>query len=392
MIPRARPNYGFGDLARAAGGVRGAGPATEALVQRLRTLLGLPHVALTPSGRGALYFLLKAAPQTEVIVPSYTCSAVAEAARLAGKELVYAEHGALSFNNELADLRPHLRSGRIYIATHQYGIAAPIEDLLAACRAAGVAVFEDIAAAFGTRVGGRPVGTFGDACFGSFDTTKLLNAPLKGGFFATADRDLFERASQAAACELRAMSLLRKAILLGAATALVCLRDPRLYKIFHTVYFRWCGRATAETGRIAERPNAFYREAFADWQARVVLPQLDRLRDTIARRRLNYRRLRDGLRELATLTLPPEDRDLAWAPIRFPVLCATDKMQYYEDLVRLGVDAGFSFTSITAPEAHRMAHTMAARVLNLPFDAALSSGEIDKVIRVLTELDGVRRG
>jgi len=387
MIPRARPNYRFKDLLKAAPKSRDPGPASAEVAERLRDILGLPYVLLTPSGRGALYILLKATPGAEVLIPSYTCSAVAEAALLAGKQPIFAEHGSLSYNQSVDDLAPHLQDGRTYIATHQYGFGAPIEAMTDACRSAGVTVYEDIAAAFGTRVNGRLAGTFGAACFGSFDTTKLVNAPLKGGFLATADPDLFRRAQNVAQGELRTMSVMRKMALIGAAFVLVGLRNPLLYKAFHTLNFAWRGRATAESGELRTTPSEVYLDKFADWQAQVVLPQLDGFEDTIRRRRANYQLLRSRLQHLRKVALPPEDAGSEWAPIRFPVLCDDDKMNYYERGVGKGMDFGFSFTKIAAPTAHVSAHTIAAGVLNLPFDAALTPMEIETMINVLTELE-----
>jgi dTDP-4-amino-4,6-dideoxygalactose transaminase len=312
---------------------------------------------------------------------------VPEAAILAGKQVVFAEHGAFSYNQNPEDLMPHLSSNRIYVATHQYGIGAPIEKLMDACRSADVVVYEDIAAALGTRINGRPAGTFGDACFGSFDTTKLVNAPLKGGFLATANPDIFRRAEQVAERELSPMSLMRKAMVLGSAFVLVSLRASILYKLFHTLNFTWRGRATAETGKLESQPTEIYLNKFADWQANVVLPQLARFDDTIRSRQLNYRRLRTLLQHVQKFTLPPDDVDSEWAPIRFPIFCHVDKMNYYKQGTKRGVDFGFSFTKIAAPAEHLAAHTIAAGVLNLPFDASLSSVEIDRIVAMITELE-----
>ena len=49
------------------------------------------------------------------------------------------------------------------IAVHLHGGPADIQSLASFTRRSGIALIEDCAQALGTRVAGRPVGTFGDA-------------------------------------------------------------------------------------------------------------------------------------------------------------------------------------------------------------------------------------
>ena len=71
----------------------------------LAAYLGMANVCLTPSGRGALYFLLKTQDRTKVVVPAYTCSAVVQAAQLAGKEVRFVDAETDSFNVDVDALR-----------------------------------------------------------------------------------------------------------------------------------------------------------------------------------------------------------------------------------------------------------------------------------------------
>jgi perosamine synthetase len=387
MIPRARPNYNMLSLMRSVFRGRGEGSATRRVAAMLSRHLDLPYIVLTASGRGGLYLLLKATNHAEVIAPSYTCNAVAEAIGLAGRTLIPAEHTKLQFNQSLEDIEPHLQPGRCYIATHQYGLAVDIVGIAERCRERQVAVFEDIAAALGTRVAGRPAGSFGRACFGSFDTTKLVNAPLKGGFVATADPVLHERLKALAATELRPMSFTRKCGLLGAAMLLVALRNPHLYSAFHWFHFRRKGRTTAETGSLSQTRGAFYRDCFADWQAAIVVPQLQELQASVERRQVNYDRLQHALAGTAGIILPPARAEADWAPIRFAIRTKGDKQKFYASSVAGGVDMGFSFSHLAAPLSHRNAQDIAAHVLNVPFDNRLSEAEIQKIVLVFKTLD-----
>lgn len=87
-----------------------------------------------------------------------------------------------------AEVERALRSGvKALVVTHLYGRAVRIGQIVERCREAGVKLIEDCAQAHGAKVGGRRVGTFGDAgCF-SFYPTKNLGAFGDGGAVVTSD-------------------------------------------------------------------------------------------------------------------------------------------------------------------------------------------------------------
>jgi dTDP-4-amino-4,6-dideoxygalactose transaminase len=82
---------------------------------------------------------------------------------------------------------------RALVVTHLYGRLGPIEEQVAAARAAGVAVLEDCAQAHGARRGGVHAGAFGDAGCYSFYPTKNLGALGDGGAVVTDDGAIAER-------------------------------------------------------------------------------------------------------------------------------------------------------------------------------------------------------
>lgn len=385
MIPRHTPNYGLGALWQAAGLPSAPGPCVDEVAALLRAELGLPHVLPAPSGRGALRLLLRALPPPfaggRVVVPAYTCSAVVESARLAGREVVQVEHHAGGLNLGPADLAATLRPGDVLIATHQYGYPCEIEALCAAASRAGAAVLEDIAAAFGQRIGGRPAGSFGLACFGSFDASKLLHTPPKGGFAATADAELAARLAHQAEADLVPFGAAGKARALAEAALLVTLTRPALYGAFHALNFRLRGRVTAEDGKLAAQPNAFYTAQFAEWQAAILLPQLRGLPALLARRRVILETYRARIGATGRFAVERAVVEEPGAVIRFPLYAREDKLALHRELLRQGVDTGFSFTTIAAPAEARHAWSIARSVLNLPLFARLTEAEVEQVVR-----------
>lgn len=387
MIPRARPNYTLRDLFAALRHGRRSGPLCAEVERELARFFDIEHVATAPSGRGAMYALLRALPQSTVVLPAFTCTAVTEAALLAGKRVVYVDVPRGAFNLRPEDVAPSLTADTILIATHQYGIPCDAPGFAAQCERANAVMIEDVAAALGTRIGGRLVGTFGAAAFGSFDTTKLIHTPLKAGFILCQDPVLFADVRRVAAQAFKPMPRLHKwrLLMLGAALV-VATSSGWLYRVFHFLNFGLRDRHTAESAEPARARTEFYRYCMAEWQAAIALPQVRRLGQLVGRRRELYARFLDGLKSLSALDCPPEDRAREWGCVRFSVLTHGDKMAYYRKAGRAGVDMGFSFTSF--PFGGVEAAELGRRVLNLPFYDRLHDREMRQVISALKKMDG----
>ena len=83
---------------------------------------------------------------------------------------------------------------RAVMPVHLYGQPADVDAILEVVRRRGIKLLEDCAQAHGAHYKGKPVGGFGDAAAFSFYPTKNLGAYGDGGFIATSDDDLADRA------------------------------------------------------------------------------------------------------------------------------------------------------------------------------------------------------
>jgi dTDP-3-amino-3,4,6-trideoxy-alpha-D-glucose transaminase len=143
------------------------------------------HAIGVSSGTEALVLALRVleiGPGDEVIVPSNSFIATAEAVSLVGATPTLVD----------VDPRTHLISAEIVkaaigprtravIPVHLMGSTVDMEPLMAVAREAGLSVIEDCCQAHGARIGGKRVGTFGElGCF-SFYPTKNLGAWGDGG-------------------------------------------------------------------------------------------------------------------------------------------------------------------------------------------------------------------
>jgi dTDP-4-amino-4,6-dideoxygalactose transaminase len=387
LIPRTKVNYRFGELLKALFVSERSGACRAALTAKLRGLLGLEHVLLMPSGRAGLYFLLKSVDRPRVIVPAYTCKAVVEAAQMAGKEVIFAENDDRQFNSPLQEYEKLVRGDCIVIATHQFGIPCEIEKICALAQSRGSLVIEDAAASLGSSVGGRLTGTFGTAAFFSFDSTKLINVPMKGGAIATKDFELFQRVQTCYQAETGPMPATMKLKCLSKAAILLLLECHFLYRLFHLLYFQARGRFTDDGPGLNLIKDQFYLYVLAEWQAAIALHQMDHLADIVRQRQLLYTEYRRRLVSCKSFLLPPEDEHGEWACIRFPIRVSGDKLDFYRRAANRGLDFAFSFTFLGCPPEFSKAHSLAAEVLDLPFYPKVTRKEMDTVVTILTEMD-----
>ncbi|MDP7720892.1 DegT/DnrJ/EryC1/StrS aminotransferase family protein [Mycobacterium sp. TY814] len=386
MISRTRPSFTALELTKALLVARN-GNALGTLSRDLAAYFGVADVVLTGSGRAGLFAVLRAMGRRRVVVPAYTCNAVVEAALLAGCEITFVDCAPNSFQTDPSDLGPVLGEDCVYVATHQFGIPCAIEETVQVCHDHGAFVVEDCAASLGTRVNGQLTGTFGDAAFFSFDMSKLLTVPLKGGAVITPDTLLLEAIRHAHHASTQALpkQLELRSFAMGAA--LLTLQHPKLYRAFHRNRFHEGGTFTAETPLGVVERGPFYRYTMTNAQAQVVLAQFARIEALIAERRSLYAFYRGALSPAIGFSLPPADEHSAWAPIRFPIRVHDDKLAFYRESARRGVDFAFSFTFIEAPATCARAHAHARQVLDLPFYSGLTEGQRQQVVDTILAVD-----
>ncbi|MDN5768123.1 MAG: DegT/DnrJ/EryC1/StrS family aminotransferase [Humibacillus sp.] len=145
------------------------------------------------SGTAALQLGLLAAgigPGDEVIVPSFTFAATANAVRLVGALPVFVDIDPSSFCLEPAAVAAAVTpSTAAIVPVHLFGHVADMDAIGRIAQRHHLLVLEDAAQAHGARRGDRPAGTFGDLAAFSFYATKNMTTG-EGGLVATADKAL----------------------------------------------------------------------------------------------------------------------------------------------------------------------------------------------------------
>lgn len=280
-IPLTRPEFDDAE-ARAvaevlATGWVSQGPKVAEFEARFAAVVGAKYAVATTSCTTALHVALRLAgigPGDEVICPSYTFIATANAVLYAGGTPVFAEIQRDTWNLDPGDVVARVTPRtKAVIPVHQVGLAANL-DAFTPLRERGITIVEDAACAIGSTYKGRPIGSYGNtACF-SFHPRKSISTG-EGGMLTTDDAGLAERA--------RAMRSF-------CATASAYDRHTQKGLVFESY------------------PDLGYNYRMTDVQAAIGLAQLDKLPRLLAgraRAAARYNEAFAGLRHLRLPAQPP---------------------------------------------------------------------------------------
>jgi dTDP-4-amino-4,6-dideoxygalactose transaminase len=169
------------------------GPEVAAFEGEFAEWLGVSHAIGVANGTDALTLALQAlgvGPGDDVVVPSFTFYASAEAIPPTGARPVFCDVDPDTFcvtaDTVKAALTPNTKA---VIAVDLFGNVAPVAEI----EALGVPVVEDAAQAAGSTLDGRRAGTLGTIATFSFYPSKNLGAFGDGGAVTTDDDGLAER-------------------------------------------------------------------------------------------------------------------------------------------------------------------------------------------------------
>jgi dTDP-4-amino-4,6-dideoxygalactose transaminase len=165
--------------------------------------VGVAYAVALSSGTAALHLallLVGVGPGDDVLVPSFTFVATANAATYLGARpvLVDCDETTWQLAPDLVaqELRDRARRGslpRAVVAVDLYGQSADYGRLVPLCEEYDVALVEDAAEALGASYRGAAAGSFGAAGVFSFNGNKIITTS-GGGMLVSGDEGLVERA------------------------------------------------------------------------------------------------------------------------------------------------------------------------------------------------------
>lgn len=179
------------------------GPDLDAFEQELAVCLGGVSVAALSSGTAALHLallILGVGPGDEVLIPTLTFVATANAVRYCGAEPVFVDVDRDTWQVDpglvVAAIEDGARAGRpprAVITVDLYGQCADHDPIREACERFSVALIEDAAEALGATYRGRQAGTLGDLGVLSFNGNKIITTS-GGGALVSDDPTRIARA------------------------------------------------------------------------------------------------------------------------------------------------------------------------------------------------------
>ncbi len=232
------------------------GPKIAALEKKLCEVTGARYAVAVSNGTAALHLAALAAgfgEGDEVIVSSITFAASSNCVLYCGAKPVFADIKSDTYNVDPQSIRSLITPRtRGIVAVDFTGQAVEHDAIEAICREHGLVFIEDAAHAIGTKYKGRPVGSMADMTCFSFHPVKTVTGG-EGGAITTNDEQLY-----------------RKLMLLRTHGIT---RDPE--QMVHPTDAGWYN----------EQVELGYNYRITDFQAALLLSQLDKLDRFAARRK-----------------------------------------------------------------------------------------------------------
>jgi perosamine synthetase len=369
QVPFAKPTL-RGDEGQAvadviASGWVSQGPKVQAFEEAFAERVGAAAAVAVSNCTTALSLALYVAgvgPGDEVIVPSLSFIATANAAWTLGATPVFADIDPMTYNlDPAAAERAITPATKAIMPVHQVGLPADMDAFLDIARRHGLQVVEDAACAIGARYKGRPIGSLGPSTCFSLHPRKVITTG-EGGMITTQDVAAAER-----------MRKLRQ----------------------HAMDLSDLARHNAGGVVFEGYPERGFNYRMTDMQAALGLCQLDALDDILAARERLAARYDAAFAAVPYLETPytPEYAERTWQSYCLRVLpgAPVGRTELMEILLAEGVPTRRGVMAIHHEGAYPdvvadLAQTdaAAADVLMLPLFAHLADEEQDHVIdRVL---------
>ncbi|MBD8870491.1 DegT/DnrJ/EryC1/StrS family aminotransferase [Nocardioides donggukensis] len=366
MIPITRLSIGEEEARAAADVVRSGwlmnGPQTAEFERLVAEYVGAEHAVAVSSCTTALHLGLVAAgvqPGDEVICPSFSFIATANAIRYVGATPVFVDVDPGTFNIDPELIEPAITERTTAILpVSQIGLPADIPAIMKIAARHGLTVVEDAAPSFGATVHGQRLGTLSDITCFSFDARKILTTG-EGGMVTTDDGGVADR-----------IRLLRA----HAASVSTADRDR-------------AGRVILET-----YPEVGFNYKITDIQAAIGVVQMGRVDEIVAERRRLGRRYDLLLDRVDGVVAPLVPEGFEHVYQSYNVRLETDRTQeqVMTDMLDLGVATRRIFAIHTQPAFRRpeqpdlpVTLEAADRTILLPLFVGLTNDEQDQVVDAL---------
>ncbi len=199
-IPLSAPDISETEIDAVVAVLRGSqlslGPKMEEFEVAVADYVGVRHGIAVSSGTAGLHLALLAleiGDGDEVIVPSFTFIAAANAVRYVGATPVFVDIDEATLNMSVDAVESAITPRtRAMVVVHTFGRPAEMGRLMTLAQAHGLLVVEDACEALGAEVGGRRVGGLGDVGVFAFYPNKQITTG-EGGMIVTSNAEYANR-------------------------------------------------------------------------------------------------------------------------------------------------------------------------------------------------------
>ncbi|HEV8654706.1 MAG TPA: DegT/DnrJ/EryC1/StrS family aminotransferase [Candidatus Limnocylindria bacterium] len=287
------------------------GPKVAEFEKAVASYVGAKHGIATTSCTTGLHLALASigvGRGDEVIVPSFTFIASANAVLYTGADVVFCEIDARTFNVDPNDIEKRItRRTRAIMPIDQIGLACDIGAVNDIAKRHGIDVVEDAAPAIGESYRGRRVGSNAHQTVFSFHPRKVITTG-EGGMITTDDDALADRARKLRAHAMSVSDLERH-------------RSDRVI--------------------IEEYNDLGFNYRMTDIQASIGLVQLRRLDELLTVRRAKAKRYNEELSEIRGIEVPfvPPYAQHTYQSycLRLTKECRLDREELMTHLLRRGI-------------------------------------------------------
>jgi len=350
----------------------GTGPKVHAFEEMFRAYKGARYAVALNSCTAALHLSMAAAgirPGDEVIVPTMTFAATANAVIHAGGVPVFADCLRDTFNIDPDDIeRKITRKTKALIIVHFAGRPCGMDRIMKIARRRKLKVIEDCAHAIETEYHGKKAGTFGDfGCFSFYVTKNIVTG--EGGMVIT---NKLGYANTVKTLGLHGMS----------KDAWKRFSDSG-YKHYQVVY-------------------AGFKYNMMDIQACMGIHQLPRI-DKYWKRRLEiWLRYNEAFKGLPVFLPAPVEKDTRHAFHLYTLLLDIDKLGMSRDsflnkMTKANIGIGVHYIALHLQPFYRKtfgykrgdfpdAEWVSDRTVSIPLSPKLSDGDVDDVIDAVRKI------